>query len=189
MIKDNNGVPCLYDDDTGELLATAYFKTPYNHDRDAESLRVALTTPEPSLTDQSFKDETDINTIMERVLQTRELPLALPEHFGDATQIPTLFDARMRITESNKTFYNLPAKIREEFMNDPGRWESQVAKDLDNGDIENLKRMGLDISDLKVVIRTPTKPPAAPQAGTPAPGAPEPAAAPAAPVTAPPGPN
>lgn len=172
---DQNGTPVLIDEDTGEVLATAFFKTPYNHDRDAESDRTGLVCLDKSLTDQSFKEEVDINTIVDRIRRTGEVPITLPEHFGDGTNIPTLFDARMRIAENNATFYKLPPEIREEFLNDPGRWESQVMKDLDAGNLDNLARMGVDIRDLPVYGY---KPPAAPQEGSPAPGAPGPAPAP-----------
>lgn len=157
-------------DEEGELLySTPLFKTPYNHDRMAESNRTGLSTKDPSLTDQSFKEDADINVIMERVMKTKEIPLALPEHFGDATQIPTLFDARMRIAESNATFYKLPAKIREEFLNDPGRWEAQVVKDLNDANVENLKRMGINTDDIHVIAQVAPKvpQPATPAAGTP----------------------
>jgi len=161
---------------------TVYFKTPYNHNRNAESNRVALTTPEPSLTDQSFKEDADINVIIARA-QKGELPVVLPEHFGNASEIPTLFEARSRIAESNATFYKLAPQIREEFLNDPARWERQVLKDLDEANLDNLRRMGVSIDDVVVVPRP--APPAAPQGGSPAPGAPAPAgAAPAAPQPA-----
>lgn len=170
--------------DEGCEDCVVFFKTPYNHNTDVEAYRTATQTPttEKSMTDQSFKEDADINTIMERIKQGHEYPIALPEHFG-ADERVDLFTARSRIAESNRTFYNLPAEIRSEFLNDPAIWERQVARDLNTGDFENLRRMGIDIPD----------PPEVDQGATPAPG-PQGAAgaalaAPATPQTAPPGPK
>lgn len=126
-----------------------FFKTPYNHDTTAESNRTGLKCEDPSRTDQSFKEESDINTVMERIKQGAQPPVPLPEHFGDAFAIPTLLEARTRIAESNAAFYNLAPKIREEFLNDPSRWEDQVIKDVANGNLDNLERMGLDMTEVK----------------------------------------
>lgn len=145
MLTDKNGNLLLVDDETGEVLAEPFFKTPYNHDRNAESDRTGLACKDPTLTDQSFKEDADINTIIDRALKGQEFPIVLPEHFGNGVGIPSLYEARSRIAESNATFYNLPPKIREEFLNDPGRWEQQVITDLANGNTENLQRMGLTL--------------------------------------------
>lgn len=160
-----------YISEDGEVLDTncedcgpVFFKTPYNHDRDEEVRLTSLTCTDPSLTDQSFKDDVDINTIVDRLMKTGEVNIPLPEHFGDQSEIPSLYEAAQRIAENNATFYKLSPKIRNEFMNDPLRWAAQVDLDLAQGNVENLQRMGIDIH---------LKPPAAPQAGTPAPGAPE----------------
>lgn len=153
----------------GEIIDTncdecvVFFKTPYNHDRDAEAKRTALYCKDPSLTDQSFKEEVDINTIIERVMQGQELPVSLPEHFGDQAAIPTLYEARSRIAENNATFYNLAPDIRAEFLNDPGRWEDQVRKDLAAGNLANLDRMGLDTGNW--IVQARPKPPEAATGG------------------------
>lgn len=159
-----------YISEDGEVLdtncedcPTVYFKTPYNHDTTTEAKRVALTCNDKSLTDQSFKDEVEINTIVDKLLKTGEVTVPLPEHYGNQSDIPTLYEARQRIAENNATFYKLPPRIREEFLNDPARWEAQVEFDLAQGNDENLRTLGIDIYK---------KPPEAPQAGTPAPGAP-----------------
>lgn len=184
MLRIVNGQQVLVDDETGEILDQVFFKTPYNHDRDAESERTGLVCNDESLADQSFKEDADINVIMDRVKKGAEIPITLPEHFGDGTQIPDLLEAHTKIAENNRVFYNLDPRIREEFMNDPMRWMVQVRKDLDEANLDNLKRMGMDVSDLTVIAAR--KPPAAPQGGSPAPGAP---ATPGAADSPPPGPT
>lgn len=170
MIKIFNGNQVLVDDETGEIIDQVFFKTPNNHDTLAESLRTSTYCEDPSLTDQSFKEEVNINTIMDRVKAGAQLPITLPEHFGDATTIPQYIESVQKIAENNATFYNLAPAIREEFMNDPTRWTVQVMKDLDKGDLNNLKRMGINIDDLQVYT---TAKPAAPQEAISSPGAPE----------------
>ena len=159
-------------DEEGEVLGfEPFFKTPHNHDTNAETKRTGLVCLDPSLTDQSFKEDADINNIIERIRKTGQFQPVLPEHFGDGTQIPSLFEARSRIAESNATFYNLAPSVREQFQNDPGRWESYVLASLKAGNREAVIAMGIQLPE----------PPEAPQEGTPAPGAPAPApAAPAA---------
>lgn len=155
---------------------TVFYKTPHNHNRNAESDRVALTCNDKSLTDQSFKDDADINIIMERALRTKQIPMILSPQFADTTQLLTQFEMRSRIAENNATFYKLSADIRAEFQNDPAQWEKQVLQDLLTGDDEHLRLMG---------IEPPPRPPVEPPAGNPAPAAPEGAGTP---VPAPKGP-
>lgn len=126
-----------------------FFKTPHNHNRNAESARVATENNGKSLTDQSFKDEADINVIMERYGKGATPNVVLPEHFGDAFQIPTLLEARTRIAENNATFYLLPANIREEFLNDPARWEQRIIEDVNTGNLDDLERMGIDMTEVR----------------------------------------
>lgn len=154
----------IVDEETGEILATAmpFFKTPYNHNRNEESERTGLTCNDPHLTDQSFKEEADINVIMDRVMKTGQIPVDLPTNFGDATLLPTLYEARMAIAENNATFYKLPPQVRAEYKNDPREWERSVHMALQAGNLDRLAEIGINIDKL----------PAAPQGGSPAPGAP-----------------
>lgn len=159
-----------------------FFRTPFNYNTHDASLAAATTCNDPSLTDQSFKEEVDINNIMERVKQGAQLPVPLPEHFGDAFDVPTLLEARMKIAENNATFWNLPARIREEFMNDPSRWEVQVQKDIEAGDLDHLEEMGIDTSKIRTALEAmqdydkaeaAKMPKTTPEGGSPAPkGAP-----------------
>lgn len=51
---------------------TPFFKTPYNHDTNAESDASGLECKDPSLAQQHFKDECDINVLFARYLETGE---------------------------------------------------------------------------------------------------------------------
>ena len=50
-----------------------FMRTPYNYDTDEVSVDSGLVCPEPTLAQQQFKDEADINLILERFGRTGEL--------------------------------------------------------------------------------------------------------------------
>lgn len=122
------------------------FKTQYNHDRDFESERTAFFDDEPSLTKQEFKEETDINVILDRFMKTGQPPpITLPEHFGDLTTRLTYFDAATAMAEANALFYMLPAAKRAEHLNDPNRWADAIMVALEKGDRETLTANGIQM--------------------------------------------
>lgn len=130
-----------------------FFKTPFNHDRDAESAASALLCQDKSLTQQQFKEEADINFILERYRASQQIPpIALPEHYLDLTERPSWHEIQTRLADANKTFYLLPPEIRAEHLNNPARWADQVVAATDAGDRAKLRALGLDAPD-------PTEPP------------------------------
>lgn len=123
------------------------WKTPYNHDTNFESDRTALFCEDESLTQQQFKDETDINIILQRFTRTGELPpIVLPEHFMDTTTQPTFKEMNERLAEASAMFYELPASKRAEFLNDPTRWADAVVKATESGNANALASLGIDLS-------------------------------------------
>lgn len=122
------------------------FKTPYNHDRDFESERTGLFCKDPSLTKQEFKEESDINVILERFMRGGDAPPpVLPEHFMDLTGRTNYFDMATKIAEANRIFYLLDARTRAEHLNDPTRWADAVVKATETGDRDGLRALGLDV--------------------------------------------
>lgn len=78
----------------------------------------------PSLTDQSQKDECDINRILQRYRETGYLtdplhPATRKPIFGDFTDIPDYQAALDLIAKADDAFMQLPAKIRDRFSNNP----------------------------------------------------------------------
>lgn len=143
------GIPCLVSEH-GEILQQPFFKTPYNHDRNRDSDESALLCLDESLTDQSFKDDADINIVVERFLKTGQLPVPIPEQFGDAIGKPsTWLEIQQTLADNNATFYRLAPEIRAEFLNNPALWMDQLEKDVLAGDIDNLERLGMETGDLK----------------------------------------
>lgn len=100
-----------------------FLRTAYNYDTNAASDESALTCPEPTLTQQSFADEVDINTIVKRFGLTGELPtnVRMPE-YGDFTQAMDYHTAMNAIRLADESFYAMPADVRSRFDNNPGKF-------------------------------------------------------------------
>ena len=118
-----------------------FLRTPYNYDRDFASDESGLACPEPTLAQQQFRDEADINTILERFGRTGELivPVNVPE-FGDYTEVGDYHSAMNMIIEAQSAFDALPARIRKEFDNDAGRFVDFV---MDENNRDKAVEMGL----------------------------------------------
>ena len=79
---------------------------------------------DPGLTDQSQKDDCDINRIMARYRETGFLvdpmhPGTRQPFFGDFTEIPDYQGALEVISAADAAFAALPAKVRDRFGNNP----------------------------------------------------------------------
>lgn len=73
------------------------------------------------LTQQSAKDECDINKIVERAKRGAEIPFRDREPiYGDFTQIPTdLRQCLVEVKKAETAFMSLDAHVRARFSNDP----------------------------------------------------------------------
>lgn len=99
-----------------------FLRTPYNYDTDAASNESGLACEEPSLAQQHYKDECDINTILERFNITGLLPQSpLSPRYGDFTGIGDYHTALNRVFAAQQEFEALPAPIRARFDNDPAK--------------------------------------------------------------------
>lgn len=98
--------------------------------------------PDPSMTDQSFGEECDINNLMARYQKTG----LLPQHPGqemrylDLTDMPSFQDAMDMMLRAEEAFMALPAVVRREFDNDPGKFVG-FAEDPEN--LGKLREWGL----------------------------------------------
>jgi phage internal scaffolding protein len=92
----------------------------YNYDRDAASNESGLHCEDASLTQQHFKDETDINNILRQFNITgllSESPLS--PRYGDFTGIVDYHSALNAVIAAEDGFNALPADLRATFGNDP----------------------------------------------------------------------
>jgi len=97
-----------------------FIRTPYNYDTIAASNESGLACEEPSLAQQQFKDETDINNILRQFNVTGLLPEApLSPRYGDFTGIVDYHTALNAVIAAEDGFMELPAELRARFQNDP----------------------------------------------------------------------
>jgi phage internal scaffolding protein len=106
-----------------EIMKIPFLRTPYNYNRDDASNESGLECQDPTLAQQQFREECDINTIMERFGRTGELvaPVRMPQ-YGDFDGINDYHSAMNAIVEAQSAFDQLPAKIRARFGNDPAEF-------------------------------------------------------------------
>lgn len=98
----------------------------------------------PSRTQQQFKDEANINHIVERYTRTGLLPSSkLTPVYADLSSVD--FQAMQnKIIDAQQGFARLPAKVRKQFDNDP----YQLLRFMeDPANAEEAKRLGLLIED------------------------------------------
>ncbi|WNK13545.1 MAG: internal scaffolding protein [Microvirus sp.] len=100
----------------------------------------------PLITDQSFKDDADINVIMARAEATGELPNPIVHgnrvgEFLDISNAPESYqDAWNIVHDAEARFLELPAKVRSRFANDPFSLLSFLQ---DPANLEEARSLGL----------------------------------------------
>lgn len=141
----NLGTPSI-DPHTGEILDAPqhqppFVRSPYNYDMFAASGETSLYCPEPTLTQQQFRDEVDINTIVRNFGLTGELPEngAYPA-YSDFAEIIDYHTAMNVIRAADEAFMALPAEARARFANDPQRLMEFVA---DKNNAAEAAKLGL----------------------------------------------
>ena len=116
-----------------------FLRTPYNYDTDAASNESGLACEEPSLAQQHFKEECDINTILQKFNITGILPEApLSPRYGDFTGIGDYHTALNRVIAAQEEFEALPAQIRARFDNDPAQLIEFLQNDKNRLEAEEL---------------------------------------------------
>lgn len=85
-------------------------------------IRVRTINTEPSMAQQQFKDECDINNIMNKYLKTGEFTHATGKQgvYADFTEITDFQGMVDTIQKAEEAFALLPAQIRAKFQNNPG---------------------------------------------------------------------
>lgn len=107
-------------------------------------------------TDQSFKDECDINTIMAKYQSTGELPYVneAQAQWLDVTGMD--FHEHMQfIVEAENLFAELPSAIRDRFHNDPAEFLDFTS---DDNNRTELAQMGLLTPEATEAILYPPEP-------------------------------
>ena len=100
---------------------------------------------EESLTQQQFKDDADINTIIKKYISTGGYvdPFILNDKtpvYGDVSEVGDLYVTMNIIKDAESQFLALPSEIRERFNNDPMQLLEFVA---DEKNIDEATKLGL----------------------------------------------
>lgn len=97
---------------------------------------------EKSKTKQSFKDETDINLILEKYVKTGLInhEPSNPGQYGDFSNVVDYQSACNAVLEVERNFMQLPAQARARFQNDPGQFLEFIQ---DPKNLEEAQKLGL----------------------------------------------
>lgn len=97
-----------------------FVRSEFNYDMNEASDASGLACKDKSLAQQQFKEEADINTIVERFHLTGQVPqLAHLPQYGDYEGIFDFQSAMNTIRSAQEQFMSLPANIRARFHNEP----------------------------------------------------------------------
>lgn len=89
---------------------------------DQDPKRVQKFFPDPGETKQEFKEECNINTLMDRLAKTGAIGHVNQgtPNYGDFSTVVDFHSSLLRVKEAQRGFMALPAKVRSRFGNDPG---------------------------------------------------------------------
>jgi len=139
-------------------MKTVFCRAPYNYDMDLASDKHGLKCDDPSLTQQQFKEESDINTIVDRFMKSGVLPT--PVNMPQYMDYEGVFDfqsAMNVVRQADENFMRMDAKIRARFNNSPQEF-LQFFAEPENFD--EAIRLGLAIpqavAETKVSAAEPT---------------------------------
>lgn len=106
------------------------------------SSKPGMTFEKPSLTQQHFKDDCDINKVIERFTRTGLLPQYPGEdmQYGDYTSSVDYHEAMTIVAQAKQQFEALPSSVRDKFDNDPAKMLDFVSK---KENIEESVKLGL----------------------------------------------
>jgi phage internal scaffolding protein len=130
-----------------------FLRTPYNYDVDKVSDETGLVCPDPSLAQQNFKDESDINYIVRQFGLTGQLPgQTISPQYGDFTGVLDYHSAVNAVLAAQDEFMDLPAQMRARFDNDPAKLIDFLG---DEQNREEAIKLGLVANPISEFSETP----------------------------------
>lgn len=127
------------------MIHRPFVRSAYNYDLVEASEEAAFSNVgEDCPVQQSFRDECDINVIMERFGQSGELPsnVRVPM-YGDFEAVGSFHDAMNAVALAQESFEAMPAAVRSRFHNDPGEF---VDFCNDPANLAEMRKMGLAVT-------------------------------------------
>lgn len=117
--------------------------------------KVGITFEKPTMTQQQFKDDADINNIIAKFEVTGVLgdplqPATRTPQFGDFSEMPSYQEAQNVLVQARNAFMALPSNIRERFGNSPEAYFDFV-QNLKEGSDEYVEAVRLGIVNKPVV--------------------------------------
>ena len=124
-------------------MKTVFCRAPYNYDMDLASDKHGLKCEDASLTQQQFKEESDINTIVDRFMKSGIMPtpVNMPQYM-DSEGIFDFQTAMNVVRQADENFMRMDAKVRARFNNSPQEF-LDIFGNPDNAD--EAIRLGLAI--------------------------------------------
>lgn len=116
--------------------------TPFDY---PDTKETALDSFEPTRTQQQFKEDVNINNIMEKFIQTGGYidPLIVNGKepvYGDVSAVADLRESMQIVQQAEEQFMQLPSQLREKFDHDPMKLLEFVA---DPANLEAAQKLGL----------------------------------------------
>jgi len=96
-----------------------FIRNPYNYDTNAASNESSLVCLEPTKAQQHFKEECDINYVLNNFGVTALSTTPLTPRYGDFSDVVDYHSALNAVIAAEDSFMALPANIRTRFENDP----------------------------------------------------------------------
>lgn len=123
-------------------LAAVFLRTPYNYDRNAAGDESGLDcSNDEGKTQQSFRDECDINVLVKRFGIGAELPVGLrAPTYGDFTGVDDYQSALNAIIAADDAFMKMPADVRTRFDNSAAKFVEFCSDDKNR---EEAVKLGL----------------------------------------------
>ncbi|ALS03704.1 VP3 [Gokushovirus WZ-2015a] len=118
-----------------------FVRSAFNYDRREASIESGLACTDETRTQQQFREECDINTIVRRFGLGYEMPQGVRvPMYGDFTHLSDYHEACNAIAEAHENFDLFPAELRARFQNNPGNLIDFMA---DERNREEAVRLGL----------------------------------------------
>ena len=116
-------------------------RSPFNFDPDVVSFQSGVDfSDSPSRAQQHFRDETDINVMVQRFQRTGVPPAPPVPAMSEFNEIFDFQSAMDQVVKAKHAFAALPSKVRSRFQNDPGQF-LEFFNDPSNAD--EAVRLGL----------------------------------------------
>lgn len=119
------------------------FRSAYDN-HEVMSTDTGLNCLDASLTQQQFKEESDINTIVDRFMKTGHLPdpVSMPQYV-DYEGVFDFQSAMNVVRQADENFMRMDAKVRARFHNSPQEFLEFFA---DPANLDEAVRLGLAVS-------------------------------------------